>query len=247
MRPLIQAVSRKSILTAVFVFALAASVAAAPQRGGGGGRAGGGSHSGGSHSGGGHVDHGGPRSHFEGGPHGPVGGPRGHFDGRHGDFDARHHDFDRRHGHVIIGGGFFDPFWGPYYPYGYGYPYGYVDPYGPYDYSPTSTGDLKTDVTPKQAEVYVDGYYAGVADNFDGAFQRLHASPGGHALTFHLEGYRTITQNVYVRPDSTVKVKKTMDKLAPGEVSEPVPQPAVPAERSDSMTLTPDGGSTPQR
>ena len=36
---------------------------------------------------------------------------------------------------------------------------------------------VKTDVTPKQTEVYVDGYYAGVADDFDGAFKRLHTSP----------------------------------------------------------------------
>ncbi len=228
MRPFIPAVSRKSILTAVFVFGLAASVAAAPQRGGGGGRAGGGSH-----SSGGHVMQGGPRGHINGGPHGPVGGPRGHVVGRPG--------------RVIIRGGLYDPFWGPYYPYWYGYPYGYVDPYGPYDYSLTATGDVKTEVTPKQAEVYVDGYYAGVADDFDGAFQRLHTSPGGHAITLHLDGYRTVTQNVYVRPDSTLKLKETMEKLAPGEVSAPVPEAAVPTEGPDSMTPPSVAGSTPQR
>jgi hypothetical protein len=109
------------------------------------------------------------------------------------------------------------------------------------------TGDVKTEVKPKQAEVYVDGYYAGVADDFDGVFQRLHTSPGGHALTLHLEGYRTVTRSIYVRPDSTVKLKDTMEKLAPGEVSEPVPQPVAPTRRSDSTTITPDGGSAPQR
>ena len=85
------------------------------------------------------------------------------------------------------------------------------------------TGEVKTEVTPKQAEVYVDGYYAGVADDFDGAFQRLRTSPGGHAVTLHLEGYRTVTKNLYVRPDSTLKLKEAMEKLGPGEVSEPVP------------------------
>jgi hypothetical protein len=219
MRPLVQAVSRKSILTAVFVFALAASVAAAPQRGGGG-------RSGGGHSGGARF--------AQGVPHRPVVGPRAHF--------------DRRRGPVIVrGGAFFDPFWGPYYPYGYGYPYAYGYPYGPYDYSQMSTGDVKTEVTPKQAEVYVDGYYAGVADDFDGAFQRLHTSPGGHAVTLRLDGYRTVTENIYVRPDSTFKLKEKMEKLTPGEVSAPVPPPAAPAEPSDSTTAAPDGGSTPQR
>ena len=75
---------------------------------------------------------------------------------------------------------------------------------------------MKTEVTPKATEVYVDGYYAGVADQFDGAFTRLHTSPGGHAVTLRLDGYRTVTQNIYVRPDSTFKLKEAMEKLAPG-------------------------------
>jgi PEGA domain-containing protein len=213
MRLLVNAVTRHIILTAVFVFALAASVAAAPQRGGGGGRAGG-SQSGGGRSGGDHSGGGRPHGDSDGRPHSD--GPRGHVNGSRG--------------HIIIGGGFYrfyDPFWGPFYGYGYpyrwyGYPYGYPD--WPYDYSSNVTGDVKTEITPKQTEVYVDGYYAGVADDFDGLFQGLSTSAGGHAVTLHLEGYRTVTRNIYVQPDSTYKLKETMEKLAPGEVSEPVPR-----------------------
>jgi hypothetical protein len=152
-----------------------------------------------------------------GGGHFPGGGPRGHISGPHG--------------RVIISGGFYDPFWGPYYPYGFGfgYPYEYGYPYWEYS-NASDAGSLKTEVTPKQTEVYVDGYYAGVADDFDGAFARLHAAPGGHAITLHLEGYRTVTQNLYLRPDSTVKLKETMEKLAPGEVSEPVKQVTEPVK-----------------
>ena len=221
MRSSFNAVTRRTVLTAVSVFALATSVAAAPQRGGGGRS--GGVQSGGNHSGGGR-----PHSHSDGRPH--TGGPRGHF--------------DRPHGHIIVGGRFYDPFWGPFY--SYGYPYGYGHFYGypgwPYDYSPEITGSLKTEITPKQTEVYVDGYYAGVADDFDGVFQRLDTSPGGHAVTLHLEGYRTITRSIYVQPDSTLKLKETMEKLAPGEVSEPVP----PNARSDSRLPAPDSGSAPR-
>jgi hypothetical protein len=140
--------------------------------------------------------------------------------------------------HIIVGGGFYDPFWGPYYPYGYGYGY----PYWPYADSPME-GSLKTEIRPKDTEVYVDGYYAGVADDFDGAFKRLHATPGGHAVTFHLDGYQTVTRNLYVRPDSTVKVKETMEKLAPGEVSEPVPVQAPSTGRPGDATSPPNGGT----
>jgi PEGA domain-containing protein len=185
MRPLIKLITRTAVLAVVLVFALAASVAAAPERGG------------------------------------------GHFHGRSG--------------HIIVRGGFVDPFWGPYYPWGYAYPYGYGYPY----YGMARTGGLKTEITPKQTEVYIDGYYAGVADNFDGAFQALRASPGGHAVTFHLDGYRTVTENIYVRLGSTSKVRETMEKLAPGEVSAPVPLPTPRTGRSDGEPAP--AGSAPHR
>lgn len=146
-------------------------------------------------------------------------------------------------------GGFVSPFWGSYYPYwGYpywDYPYGYGYPYGASYYS--VAGDVKTKVTPKQAEVYIDGYYAGVADNFDGAFQELHTSPGGHAVTLRLDGYRTVTENIYVRPGSTYKLTEKMEKLAPGEVSKPVPVPTLPTRGSAGMTPRPASGSAPQQ
>jgi len=112
---------------------------------------------------------------------------------------------------------FYDPFWryDPYYPY---YPYaGY--PVG------RSYADVRTEVTPKQAQVYVDGFYAGVASDFDGIFKRLHLTPGGHAITLYLEGYRTVTQDVYVRPDSTFKLNEKMERLSAGLTSEPPPLP----------------------
>ena len=124
--------------------------------------------------------------------------------------------------HVIIGPRFhaplvYDPFWGPWGPYGY-----YVYPY----YGPRA--DIRTDVKPKDAEVYIDGYYAGRAEDFDGAFKQLRVAPGGHTVTFHLDGFQTVTKNVYVKPDSTLKMKATMDHLAAGELSAPVPTPMPP-------------------
>jgi len=113
---------------------------------------------------------------------------------------------------------FYDPFWGPWPSYGYGYPY-VVRP----------QTEIRTHVTPKDADVYVDGYYAGRAADFDGVFKKLHVVPGGHAITLYMPGFRTTTQEVYVRPDSTFKMDVTMAPLANGEASAPVP---VPARRS---------------
>jgi len=136
-----------------------------------------------------------------------------------------------RRGRIIITGGYrfgplvYDPFWGPYPCYS---PYPCYGPYEYYGAAPAGTrpsGDVRVLASPKQAEVYVDGFYAGVVDNFDGVFRRLHTTPGGHAITLHLDGYRTITQNIYVTPDATFKLRIAMDELGAGETSAPPPKP----------------------
>ena len=113
---------------------------------------------------------------------------------------------------------YYDPYWGPYSPY----------PYGAYPFGVHQEADVKVEVTPKQAEVYVDGFYAGLADDFDGVFKHLHTTPGGHAITLHLDGYRTVTEHIYASPDSTYKVRDTMERLAAGETSEAPPLPSRP-------------------
>lgn len=120
---------------------------------------------------------------------------------------------------VVVHRPFYDPAWGPWYwgPYAYAYPY-------PYDVY--RQANIRTEVTPKDAQVYVDGYYAGRVNDFDGALQRLHVAPGGHSITLYREGFRTITQDVYARPDSTFKLNENMQPLAPGQKSAPVPAPA---------------------
>jgi PEGA domain len=119
---------------------------------------------------------------------------------------------------VVVPRPFVDaPLYRPYYwnAYPYAFPYAVGSVYG----------DVRTQITPKQAEVYVDGFYAGTAGDFDGVFKRLHLMPGGHAITLYLPGFRTITHDIYVRPDSTVKMSDTMERVALGEASAPPPEP----------------------
>src|SRR5262245_30978896 len=78
---------------------------------------------------------------------------------------------------VFVSAGFYYP--GYYYPVGFGfgwgypfwYPWGY---YGPYPYAPywfDDSADVRVQVSPRDAEVYVDGRLAGRVDSFDGMFQ----------------------------------------------------------------------------
>jgi hypothetical protein len=91
-------------------------------------------------------------------------------------------------------------------------------------YAPDSA--LRLEVLPKDAQVYVDGYYSGVVDDFDGAFQRLRLPPGEHELTLYRAGYKSAHQMVYLTPDATFNVRVTMEPLAAGEPAEPRPVPA---------------------
>ena len=132
---------------------------------------------------------------------------------------------------VVVGGFYADPFW--YDPW-YGY-YGYQYPFGPppfrypyYAYDPGAS--IRLEVRPKEAEVYVDGYYAGVVDDFDGMFQRLNVEPGEHEIALYLDGYRSVKQRVYTTPRHTFKLKYTMERLGAGEQPEPRPEPINPPQ-----------------
>jgi len=89
--------------------------------------------------------------------------------------------------------------------YGGGYPY-----YRSYSYSDASA--LRLLVDPDDTRVYVDGYYAGEVDDFDGLFQRLNVAPGRHEITLKRDGYRTHRFKVYAAEDSTLKIRHTMEK-----------------------------------
>lgn len=118
--------------------------------------------------------------------------------------------------------GLYHPFF--YSPYYWGY-YGHY-PYPPYGWRYyDDTGSARIQVSPRHAEVFVDGYYVGTADDFDGVFQRLHVPAGEHELAVYLEGYKTISQKVLFRRGATLKVSYEMQPLAPGEANDPRPAP----------------------
>ena len=132
---------------------------------------------------------------------------------------------------------YYNPFWLGYgFGFGYGFGgYGLGYQYGPYPYPPyggygygyyAPGAELRTQVTPREAEVYVDGYLTGTVDDFDGMFQRLHVPLGEHEITIYREGFRTIHQKMLFRPFESYNLRETMQPLAAGETAEPRPTPA---------------------
>ncbi len=73
-----------------------------------------------------------------------------------------------------------------------------------------NTGALRLRVRPRDAQVFVDGYFAGVVDQFDGTFQSLRLAPGGHKIEVRMPGFETLTFDVHIQPDRTMTITEGM-------------------------------------
>ena len=88
----------------------------------------------------------------------------------------------------------------------YGYPaYGYPPArYGYYGLVPgRAYGALRIIDAPRDAQVFVDGYYAGVVDDYDGVFQHLNLEAGPHDIAIEVPGYPPVRFDVYIEPGRT--------------------------------------------
>jgi len=99
-------------------------------------------------------------------------------------------------------GGFYDPWYG-------GYP---ADPQGGVSTS-NDEGKLRLKIKPREAEVYVDGYYVGQVDDFDGIFQRLHLDSGPHRIEVRAPGYESLSFDVRITPDHTTTYEGELKKI----------------------------------
>ena len=143
--------------------------------------------------------------------------------------------------HVFVGAGyyraplygtygyhpFFSPFWSGY---GQWYPYPYPYPYPAYYYG-RDIAEARLEIKPREAQVFLDGYYMGTVDDFDGTFQRLQLPSGDHEIIVYLRGYRTLHQRSFFRPGQTYHYKAVLEPLAPGAQQEPPPQPPAGSPR----------------
>lgn len=153
-----------------------------------------------------------------------------------------------RRGGVVIGAyyqpryysSFYNPFYSPFYDpwFSYGYS-GYARYPGGQFYGPESA--LRLQVSPRNTEVFVDGYYAGTVDDFDGIFQRLRLESGEYEVTLYLSGYRTVTQRLLLQADRTLRVKHVMEPLGPTDPPEPRPVATGPQPAQELPALAVSG------
>jgi PEGA domain len=98
---------------------------------------------------------------------------------------------------IFVGGGFgYGPYWGPG-PYYWG-PAGYY--YGP------PTGEIKVDTKVKDAEVWINGAFAGTVKDA----HTLHLRPGTYAVEVRHAGQEVLSQQVFVAAGKTVHLNPPM-------------------------------------
>ena len=78
---------------------------------------------------------------------------------------------------------------------------------------PRGRSPVTLHVDPEQANVYIDGQYAGNAKDIKG--KRLFLAPGVHEMALVLEGYVPLLFYFDVSPDQPVDVRTEMVPLRP--------------------------------
>jgi hypothetical protein len=116
-------------------------------------------------------------------------------------------------------GGFYDSYWyggvgfgaawGP--GWGPGWGGAYYGGYPAYAYGRGfDFGRLRLQVGQRDAEVFIDGSYAGKVDDFDGRFQGLQLETGAYKVEIRKPGWETLAFDVRVTPDRTTTYKAEM-------------------------------------
>lgn len=77
---------------------------------------------------------------------------------------------------------------------------------------PTVTGELKVDVSPDRAAVFVDNRFLGHAGELGGAFHSMLLSPGMHKIKVELPGYQSFETDVNLVAGQKSVVKTTLAK-----------------------------------
>jgi hypothetical protein len=92
------------------------------------------------------------------------------------------------------------------------YPYSYAMPPAAYlSVQPGHAyGGVRITDAPHDAQVFADGYYMGVVDDFDGIFQHLNLEAGPHHIEVVEQGFEPIAFDVNVQPGQTTTFRAQM-------------------------------------
>jgi hypothetical protein len=79
-------------------------------------------------------------------------------------------------------------------------------------YPGSDAAELRLDIRPKRAAVFVDEGYMGHGSDFGGRFHSMLVSPGKHRLKVTLDGYRSYETEINAAASSKSEMKIVLDK-----------------------------------
>jgi PEGA domain len=82
---------------------------------------------------------------------------------------------------------------------------------------PQVTAEIKLDVKPNRAAVFVDGVFVGHVAEFGGVGKALLVAPGKHAIRISLPGYQTFATDIDLVANQKSTIKTEMPKGGPAE------------------------------
>lgn len=72
---------------------------------------------------------------------------------------------------------------------------------------------IRVEVDQKDAEVYVDGYYAGIVDDFDGAFQSLDLESGSYRVEIAAPGFEPLVFDIRIQPGQKINYRGELRRV----------------------------------
>ena len=73
-------------------------------------------------------------------------------------------------------------------------------------------GGLQLDIDPRRAQVFVDGTYAGVVEEFSGYYHHLELSAGPHDISVVASGYEPLSFHVIISPGATMTQRASLSR-----------------------------------
>lgn len=147
---------------------------------------------------------------------------------------------------VLLPGGFVYPnlWYGAFFPYVPKHHRRHKDAFFPYVPQPYSRpkpmvllpGSLQLNTAPGTAQVYVDGFYVGIVDDFGVSGRRLNLEPGSHRILLRASGYYDLAFDVYIEPGRTIVYRGDLEPL---RVEPPPPRVAPSAPAAPGTPSTP--------
>ena len=108
-------------------------------------------------------------------------------------------------------------------PYTYSYPYpipvyGYGAPRAEVMITPGTSayGGVALEITPYDADVFVDGQYAGKVQDFDGTTQPLTLTAGTHRIEVQAPGYEPMTVDVGIQAGQVIPYRGDLQQVLNG-------------------------------